>query len=153
MMQFSLRIWGGEKIENEIEGLVKILTKCKMKLKSRRRRDKMKLWNPAGRGQSAASLRFIHSRALSLPPPHLAHSRLPRLRPIPSATDRKSQTSSYPCSSCFALPFFFIKLPKQQSVAVAAWRGIQLAGPAVAGTQLAAPCPLSNRVGAAPLRF
>ena len=36
MMWFSLRMWGGEKIENEIEGLVKILTKCKMKLKSRR---------------------------------------------------------------------------------------------------------------------
>lgn len=27
---------GGEKIENEIERLVKILTKCKMKLRSRR---------------------------------------------------------------------------------------------------------------------
>lgn len=36
MMQPSPRMWGGEKIENEIKQFVKILTKCKMKLKSRR---------------------------------------------------------------------------------------------------------------------
>ena len=36
MMRSSPRMWGGEEIENEIERLVKILTKCKMKLKSRR---------------------------------------------------------------------------------------------------------------------
>ena len=126
-------MWGGEKIENEIERLVKILTKCKMKLKSRRRRDKIKLWNQADRGQSAASLRFIHSRRFTLLPPCPAHSRLPH-SPPPSATSQKSQTSSYPCPSCPTFPSFFIKLPKRQSrsVAVVAWRGTQLAGPAVA---------------------
>lgn len=36
MMRASSHMWGGEEIENEIEQLVKILTKCKMKLKSRR---------------------------------------------------------------------------------------------------------------------
>lgn len=39
MMWPSLRMWGGEKIENEIEWLVKILTKCKMKLRSRRKEE------------------------------------------------------------------------------------------------------------------
>lgn len=36
MMRPSPHMWGGEEIENEIERLVKILTKCGMKLRSRR---------------------------------------------------------------------------------------------------------------------
>lgn len=36
MMRVEQCMWGGEKIENEIKRLVKILTKCKMKLRSRR---------------------------------------------------------------------------------------------------------------------
>ena len=79
-----------------------------MKLKSRRRRNKMKLWGQVSRGQSVTSLRFIHSRALPLSPPHLVHARLPRLRP--SATDRKSQPPSYPHSSCSASPFLLHKI-------------------------------------------
>ena len=112
----------------------------------------MKLWDQAGRGQSVTSLRLLSpSFSLSFPPPAPPAIILHRL--LPSATYRKSQTSSYPCSSCFVLPSFFIKLPKQKSVAVVAWRSVQLANPAVAGTQLAAPCPFTNRVAAAPLRF
>ena len=113
----------------------------------------MKLWNLAGRGQSITSP----------PPPTIISTFSPSTRsasqhpPPPSlssATDLESQTSSYPYPSCFALPSFFIKLPKRQSVAVVAWRGIQLAGPAVAGAQLTAPLPL-HPIGwpTAPLRF
>ena len=76
----------------------------------------MKLWDQAGRGQNIASLRFIHSRGSTSP--STASSLLSITLPtLPSATSRKSQPSSYPHSSCFALPFFFIKLSKQQSVA------------------------------------
>ena len=100
----------------------------------------MKLWDQAGRGQSVTSLRLLSpSFSLSSPPPAPPAIILHRL--AYSATDRKSQTSSYPCSSCFAFPFFFIKLPKQQSVAVVAWRSVQLASPAIAGAQLDAPLP------------
>ena len=80
----------------------------------------MKLWSQAGRGQSAASLHFTH------PPLYLHLSLFPFSSPtylslyrssFPSATNRESQPSSYPCPSCSAFPFFFIKLPKQKSVA------------------------------------
>ena len=130
MMWVSLRMWGGEEIENEIEGFVKILTKCKMKLKSRREEIK---WN--------CGARLAAARAYAPPSPTIISTFSPSTRsasqhPLPPslsfATNRKSQTSSYPRSSCFAFPFFFIKLPKPQSVAVVAWRGTQLAGPAIA---------------------
>lgn len=113
MMRPSQHMWGGEKIENEIEQFVKILTKCKMKLRSRRRRDKMKLWNRASHGQSVTSLRFIYSRAL---PSSTTSSPLSTTSLTShSATDRKSQTYSYSHSGCFVFPSFFIKLPKQKS--------------------------------------
>lgn len=92
----------------------------------------MKLWDQVGRGQSVASPCFIHS-ALYLSPPHPVHSRLPHPCFSLSATDRKSKTSSYPCPSCFAFPFFFIKLLKPQSAArkrSGQLPPFQLAGPA-----------------------
>ena len=92
MMRPSQHMWGGEKIENEIEWLVKILTKCKMKLRSRREEIK---WN-CGIGLAAARalLRSVLSiPALYLPPPHLVHSRLPHSRPIPPRIGRAKPTA------------------------------------------------------------
>ena len=73
MMWASPRMWGGEKIENEIERLVKILTKCKMKLKSRREEIK---WNCGTRLaaarvllRSASSYHRFHFLSLHPSPP------------------------------------------------------------------------------------
>lgn len=157
MMRVSLRMWGGEKIENEIERLVKILTKCKMKLKSRRRRDKMKLWNRVGRGHGVTSLHFaypfprfappsttsFHSlfSPTNLPPPpfHLAS------RHVPS-----SRSSSYPHSSCSALPSSFIKITeaaeRKRGGGVVPSLLAQLASPSVeAPSSPAGPCPPGGR--------
>ena len=70
MMWASPRMWGGEEIENEIEGLVKILTKCKMKLRSRREEIK---WNCGGRLAAAGAL--LRS-ALSISAPYLSLHRV-----------------------------------------------------------------------------
>ena len=76
----------------------------------------MKLWGKVGRGQGVTSLRFAYP--LPLPPPHhsvlssstRSASQHPPLPGLPSATDRKSKTSSYPCSSCFASSFLLHKI-------------------------------------------
>ena len=89
MMRASPRMWGGEEIENEIERLVKILTKCKMKLRSRREEIK---WNC---GIQLAAARVLlrsassHIIPLSLPPPipTSPHSSPPSLS---AAMDQKS---------------------------------------------------------------
>ena len=116
MIRPNPRMWGGEKIENEIERLVKILTKCKMKLRSRRRRDKMKLWDPTGRGQGVTSLHFaypfpcftsttsFHSLFLHQPQP-TSSATLLASRHVPS-----SRGSSYPSPSCPASPFLLHKI-------------------------------------------
>ena len=70
----------------------------------------MKLWDRAGRGQSSLSLRFIHScRSTS---PSIVSTSLSTASPTarPSATDRKSQPSSYSCSSCPASSFLLHKI-------------------------------------------
>ena len=57
-----------------------------------------------------------------------------------------SSCSSYPSPAVPLLPFFFIKLPKQQGMAYVAWCCTQPAGPACrfshSGAQFAAPLPL-----------
>ena len=71
------------------------------------------------------------------PPPQLVCRHVP-----------PSSCSSYPSPAVPLLPFFFIKLLKQQGMAYVAWRCTQPAGPAsrssqpTAGAQLAAPLPL-----------
>ena len=97
----------------------------------------MKLWNQAGRGQSVAS-----------PPPTIISTFSPSTRsasqhpPPPSlssATDRKSQPSSYPYPSCFAPSFLLHKITE------AAERGGRYVArypasrPSYSGAQLAAP--------------
>ena len=128
MMQFSLCMWGGEKIENEIKRLVKILTKCKMKLKSRRRRDKMKLWDQAGRGQ------VLLCSALSILAPYLS------LHRVQSSLDYLTRAflrhgSEEPALQLSLLQLFcssllLHKLPKQQSGSEGQLLLFWLAGPA-----------------------
>ena len=90
----------------------------------------MKLWNPAGRGRSVASLPlpfplpfiiFILSSSTSpsLPPP---------LPSLPAATCRQATVPAIFSPAILLLPFFFIKLPSG-SVAVAAWRGAPVCWP------------------------
>lgn len=91
---------------------------------------------------------FLSSFPSSLPPPSSTN-----LPPPPSQFASRhvpgSSCPSYPSPAVLFFLFFFIKLPKQQSAAVAAWRGAnllaQLVGPAVTGAQLArrpvAACP------------
>lgn len=136
-------MWGGEKIENEIERLVKILTKCKMKLKSRRKEKQSRAAItcptiiPPGRGQSPAPvpLSSLYHSILS------SSTRLTSPRPaapsLSAATDRKAIAPAISLPAVPPSPFLLHKLPKQQSVAVVTWRSTQLAGPAVAGAQLA----------------
>lgn len=88
-----------------------------------------------------------HHFRFPLPPPSPTSSR-PAVPVSPPPRAGRAMPSSYPSPSCPASPSFFIKLLKQQSVAVVTWRSAQLAGPAVlpndntAGAQLAAgPCP------------
>ena len=88
----------------------------------------MKLWNRASRGQSVTSLRFIHSRAL---PSSTTSSSLSTISLTShSATDRKSQTYSYPSSSCSASPFLLHKITEATERAAVTQRGTQPAGPA-----------------------
>ena len=97
----------------------------------------MKLWNSAGRGQSVASLRLLphHSTFSPSTHPHQPAPSAPQLALRHGPEEQYSPAILAP--AVLLLPFFFIKLPKQQNVAPVAWRGIQLAGPAVAGAQLA----------------
>ena len=67
----------------------------------------------------------------SLPPP-APLARILRRPSLLAATDRESNILQLSPPQLFrSSPFFFIKLPKQKSVVVVAWRGTQLAGPAV----------------------
>ena len=133
-------MWGGEKIENEIERLVKILTKCKMKLKSRREEinEIVRPGWPRLERCFASLPPFIISVLLFLlpvPPASVLH----RLAYPPPRIGRISPPAILaPAVPLF--PSFFIKLPKQQSVAVIAWRGVQLVGSAVVGFARRHPC-------------
>ena len=67
-----------------------------------------------------------HHPALSL------HPSRPSTAPASSPPRvRRAMSSSCLCPAVSLLPFFFIKLPKQKSVAAIAWRSTQLADPAV----------------------
>lgn len=121
-----------------------------MKLKSRRRRDKMKLRPRLAAARAllrSAPLRLSIPATLPLPPPHhsVLSSSTPPHQPPSSSVGRHVSGEQYsPAISSPAvllLPSFFIKLPKQKSVAVVTWRSTrlptQLAGPAVACGRLA----------------
>lgn len=90
---------------------------------------------PAGRAQSSPRSHFcflfLSSFPHSFPPqPHQPTSSVaPACRPPRVG---RAIFPSYPSPAVLLLPSFFIKLPKQKSVAVVTWRGTQLAGPAVA---------------------
>lgn len=106
-----------------------------MKLRSRRRRDKMKL-----RPRLAAARALLRSAPLrlSIPSlyPHLHHiipfssPSTPPHQPTSSSVGRHVSGEQYsPAISSPAvllLPSFFIKLPKQKSVAVVTWRSTRL---------------------------
>ena len=121
-----------------------------MKLRRRRRTDTeitVSVFTQLGRSHR---FRF---RSLTLLPPSFAISLHPapparilrRPAPPPPRIGR-AIFSSYPSPAVPLLPFFFIKLPKQQSVAdvadVVPSQPIQLSYPTIAcGAQLAAPLP------------
>lgn len=99
-----------------------------MKLRSRRRRDKMKLWNRVGRGQGVTSLHFAYPFPCFAPSTTSFHSLF--LRPasptylllrsiLPAATCRQAAVPAILSPAVLLLPFFFIKLPKRQSGSVA----------------------------------
>lgn len=122
-----------------------------MKLRSRRRRDKMKLWNRVGRGQSVTSL---HS-ALSIPAFSPHHSILsPSTQPhhllrssLSAATCRQAVAPAILAPAVFLLPFLLHKITgaAERGSCVVPSLLAQLVGPAVAGAQLArrpvAACP------------
>ena len=82
---------------------------------------------PPGRDQSLPSASLLPPSSRSLPPP-VPPSTAPA---CPSPRVRRATSSSYPFPAVLLLPFFFIKLLKQQSVAGRTGTGTQLAGPAV----------------------
>lgn len=110
MMRAEQCMWGGEKIENEIKRLVKILTKCKMKLKSRKRRDKMKLRNPARPrpGRYFTSLLFPPPFIISFSPPPPSPTNLPP-PPQPQLVGRHVPEEQY--SPAIPLQLFRFSLP------------------------------------------
>ena len=94
------------------------------------------------RSQAPAPASSLHHSSLSLhpaPPPYALR------RPAsPPPRAGRAIFSSYPSSSCSASPpSFFIKLPKQQSVAdVVPSQPVQLSYPTIAcGTSSPHPCP------------
>ena len=91
----------------------------------------MKLWGQAGRGQS-----LCFAPLYPLPPLYLSlrhvQPTLDYLTHIPLRHGSEEQPSSYPHSSCFAPPLFFIKLPKQQSGSEGQLLLFWLADPAIA---------------------
>ena len=75
---------------------------------------------------------------------------------LSAATDRESNALQLsPPPAVPLLPSFFIKSPKQKSVAVVTWRSTLPADPAVTGGRPARRtlAPSSNRMAAASLRF
>lgn len=117
-----------------------------MKLRSRRRRDKMKLWNRVGRGQSVTSLHFAYPfPRFTLPPPH--HSILsPSTQPhhllrssLSAATCRETVAPAILAPAVFLLPFLLHKITgaAERGSCVVPSLLAQLVSPAVAGAQLA----------------
>ena len=107
-----------------------------MKLRRRRKEEKQDchylFCHPQpGRGHSLTPLLFpppfiIPFFSPSTPPHHPA-SPTPAYQPPRVG---RAIFPSYPSPAVLLLPFFFIKLPKQQNVAVVAWRSTLLADPA-----------------------
>ena len=114
---------------------------------------------PPSPSQAAARARFrspllSSSFPLSLPPPS-PPARIPPPQLVSRHVSEEQSFQLSPPPAVPLLPSFFIKLPKQQSVAVVTWRSTQLADPAVTGGRPARRtlAPSSNRVAAASLRF
>ena len=125
-----------------------------MKLRRRRRRTNTArsatLASP--RPEPRFRSRLLSPSFLSLPPPSptsppLHHSS------FSFATDRESNALSYPSPAVSLLPFFFIKLLKQQSVEGRTVAGVQLVDPAVlpndniAAPSSPHPCPFIQSGG------
>ena len=112
MMRLSPHMWGGEKIENEIEWLVKILTKCEMKLRSRKEEIK---WNCGAR---LAAARALLRSTLSIPALYLSlhhvQSTLGYLAyvPLPPPRIRRASHPAILAPAVSLSLFFFIKLSK-----------------------------------------
>lgn len=95
---------------------------------------------------SPSSLHLSHSLSLHPAPP----TYLLRRPSLSAATYRESNILQLsPPPAVPLLPFFFIKLLKQQSVAVVTWRSTQLADPAVTGGRPARrhPCSFTQSDG------
>ena len=97
---------------------------------------------------------------LSLPPPGPTQPTSSAAPASPPPRAGRAMSSSYPCHSRPASPFFFINYRSRRAWQGGPWRGAQLAGPAVLlNDNVAAPsspatlAPSSNRVVAASLRF
>ena len=90
--------------------------------------------------QSVTSLRFIHSRGSTSPSTASSPLSTASLT-VFSATDLESQTSSYPCSSCFAPPSLLHKVTEAAERGGCRVARYPASWPSYSGTQLAAPLP------------
>ena len=91
---------------------------------------------------------FIISFSLPPPSPTSPH---PTAQLVGRHVSGEQYSPAIPLPAVPLLPFFFIKLLKQQSVERRTVAGAQLADPAVTGrAQLAAPCPFTKSGGCPP---
>lgn len=131
-------MWGGEKIENEIERLVKILTKCKMKLRRRRKEEggpAFRAFPPPSQAAARAPLPFLllfsFPLIISVLSPstqlHQPTSSSVSVCQPPRAGEQLPQLS---LSSCFVLPFLLHKITEAAERGGCRVARRQLAGPA-----------------------
>lgn len=161
MMWPSLRMWGGEKIENEIEWLVKILTKCKMKLRSRRKEEGGPAFRALPPPSQAAAGALSRSCSRSFSPhrfcPLSLHPAYLLLRSsLSAATSRQAVAPAILAPAVLLLPFLLHKITeaeeRKRGGGVVPSQPTQLAGPAVAApSSPAGPYPFIQSDGSSPL--